>query len=50
MSATVMVTYHSRLGGNYVAQCPDCGTVCAYWDSDDLDSDGRLMCWHGEGE
>lgn len=41
---TVMETYRTRIGGNFVARCPNCDTVCAYWDDEDLDDDGDLIC------
>jgi hypothetical protein len=42
---TIMETRHSHFGGNYVAECPKCHTVCAYWDEEDLDDNGNLICY-----
>ena len=39
-----MTTYRTRLTGQLVAQCNECGTVCTYWDEDDLNEDGLLEC------
>lgn len=41
----VMQTYISRLSGNFVASCPNCGSEVAYWDDDDLDENGNLTCY-----
>jgi hypothetical protein len=41
-----MIPRTARMTGAYVAECPTCGRVCAYWDADDLDDQGNLMCWH----
>jgi hypothetical protein len=38
----VMVPYYSAT--QYVARCPECDTVCAYWDDDDLNDAGELEC------
>jgi hypothetical protein len=40
----VMERYRSHFGGNVVAKCPDCRTVWAYWDEEDLDDNGDLVC------
>lgn len=45
-----MHVYGASMTGALVARCPVCDTVCAYWDEDDLDEDGRLMCWHNDPE
>lgn len=29
-------TYTAPMTGAAVRECPDCGTICAYWDDDDL--------------
>lgn len=42
--AQVMETYRAHFGGQFVARCPQCRTVCVYWDEDDLDDDGHLVC------
>lgn len=31
--------------GALIAECPDCHLICAYWDEEDLDEDGRLLCY-----
>jgi hypothetical protein len=43
---SVMIPHWSRWGAAFVATCPDCGSVCGYWDDDDLDEHGNLLCWH----
>lgn len=48
MSA-IMETRRSHFGGNVVAECPQCHTVCAYWGEEDLNEDGQLEC-HCEEE
>ncbi len=40
----VMFTYSARFTGGFVAKCPTCGVVSAYWDDDDLDNEGNLHC------
>lgn len=45
----VMETYRAHFTGAYVAQCHECGRVCAYWDVDDLNDDGQLECHCEEG-
>lgn len=42
---TVMVTYNAHLTGAHVARCPVCDAVCAYWDDEDLDEHGHLLCY-----
>lgn len=42
--AQVMETYRTHFGGQFVARCPQCRTVCVYWDDEDLDDDGHLVC------
>ncbi len=44
MAMSVMVPGWSRFGGAYVATCPVCGLVCAYWDESDLNDNGDLEC------
>jgi hypothetical protein len=34
---------NAHFTGALVAECADCHRVCAYWDDDDLDDQGRLM-------
>jgi hypothetical protein len=41
-----MIPRDAWFTGARVAECPTCGRVCAYWDADDLDDQGNLMCWH----
>lgn len=36
---TAMVGRWSSFGSNWVAECPECGQVCVYWDEDDLEED-----------
>lgn len=40
-----MATRAARFTGAWVAECPECGALCAYWDAEDLDDEGRLLCW-----
>lgn len=42
--ATVMTTYHAHFGGHLVAKCPTCQTICVYWEEEDLDDDGNIVC------
>jgi hypothetical protein len=39
-----MQTRTTPITGAFVAECPICHEVCAYWDNDDLDEDGNLPC------
>jgi hypothetical protein len=48
--STIMRPYHSHFGGNYVAECTRCLTVCAYWDEEDLDENGDLRCYCEEDQ
>ena len=48
-SPSPMTVRAARFSGAAVAECPDCGAVCAYWDESDLDDAGRLMCTHDAG-
>jgi len=41
-----MEARRSSFESSIVAECPQCGNVCAHWDADDLDDEGRLMCYH----
>lgn len=41
-----MVGRWSTFGSNWVAECPVCHAVCVYWDNEDLNEDGELMCYH----
>lgn len=41
---TIMKPRHAHFTGAFVAVCPKCDFVCAYWDEDDLDEDGNLHC------
>lgn len=50
VNGTTMTVHHSRLGGQFVARCPQCETVCAYWDEEDLDENGNLVCYCEETE
>ena len=43
-----MKAYTTVICGNFVARCPRCDTVCAYWDEDDLDENGDLRCYCDE--
>lgn len=43
--STIMETRITRLAGNFVAECPACHVVCAYWDEEDLDENGDLRCY-----
>ena len=47
---TVMEFRRSTWGTMTVAECPECGTICVYWDEDDLNEDGQLVCQCEEGE
>ena len=42
---TKMQLRTAQFTGSLVAECPTCNTVCVYWDEDDLDEDGDLLCW-----
>lgn len=44
-----MTIYKGHFTGGLVATCPECGSVCAYWDADDLNDDGELEC-HCQGD
>ena len=44
----VMFQYRAWMSGQWIAKCPECGTVCPSWDEDDLNDDGQLVC-HCEG-
>jgi hypothetical protein len=48
---TVMRPHNAHFTGAFVARCPRCEQVCAYWDDDDLDDNGNLLCYcdHEEG-
>jgi hypothetical protein len=46
MTPTAMTPRNAHFTGARVAECPDCHSVCAGWDEDDLDDEGRLLCWH----
>jgi hypothetical protein len=48
--ATVMFHDFSRFAGNFIARCPKCDAVCAFWDDDDLDEEGHLLCHCDEEE
>ena len=41
----IMETYHTRLTGQFVARCPECGRILAYWDDEDLNDAGELECY-----
>jgi hypothetical protein len=43
---TPMIAYNAHFTGSRVARCPVCDAVCTYWDADDLDEDGELLCYH----
>jgi len=43
--STAMVSYHTHFTGALVARCPQCDEVCAYWDDEDLDDHGNLLCY-----
>lgn len=43
--STIMETRTTRIAGNFVAECPRCHQVCAYWDDEDLDEFGDLLCY-----
>lgn len=36
---------NAQFTGSLVAECPTCNIVCVYWDEEDLDDDGNLLCW-----
>jgi hypothetical protein len=40
----VMERYRAHFTGALVAKCHACRTVWAYWDEDDLDENGDLVC------
>ena len=40
----VMKPMRSWLSDQFIATCPECGAVCAYWDEEDLDEEGNLLC------
>ena len=46
--STIMHPYHTHFGGLFVAECPRCHIVCAYWDDEDLDEEGNLLCFCDE--
>lgn len=48
--SVVMRTYHAPITGAYVARCPECDIVCAYWDDEDLNDEGELLCYCDERE
>ena len=40
-----MIVEHTRdHRGMMSSRCPLCGTLFAYWDDDDLDENGDLIC------
>ena len=39
-----MVTSRAHFTGSFIATCPECNTVCVYWDDEDLTEDGHLIC------
>ena len=41
----IMRPYTTVMVGNFVAECPECHHVCVYWDDDDLDEEGNLLCY-----
>lgn len=41
----VMKCYTASMTGALVAKCPQCGMVCAYWEQEDLDENGNLLCY-----
>jgi hypothetical protein len=41
----IMETYRTYFTGQFVAKCPECARVLAYWDEDDLNDAGELECW-----
>lgn len=46
MTATKMNYFITPITSAPIAVCPDCDSVCVYWDEDDLDEDGDLLCYH----
>lgn len=40
----IMERYRAHFTGALVAKCHACRTVWAYWDEDDLDDNGDLVC------
>lgn len=42
---TLMRIRNAQFTGSLVAECPTCNIVCVYWDEEDLDDDGNLLCW-----
>lgn len=41
---SVMTISSAHFTGSLIATCPDCKTVCVYWDEDDLNEQGNLEC------
>lgn len=48
--ATKMNYRKAPYGETPVMECPDCHTVCVYWDRDDLDEYGNLLCYCTESD
>lgn len=48
--AHIMRPYTTVITGAFVAKCPACKQVCAYWDDEDLDENGNLLCFCDEDE
>jgi len=46
MAHIVQHTYDHR--GMKTSLCPECRTQFIYWDEDDLDEDGNLLCYCDE--
>lgn len=44
----IMRAYNAHFTGAFVARCPACDTVCAYWEEEDLDENGDLLCYCDE--
>jgi hypothetical protein len=40
----VMTPGRARWTNAPIRECPNCATICAYWDIDDLDDNGDLLC------
>lgn len=39
------VPMETRMTTQLIAECPQCHMVCAYWDDEDLDEEGHLLCY-----
>jgi hypothetical protein len=46
---SVMIITGAHFTGSLVATCPQCESVCAYWEAEDLNEEGHLECHCEEG-